>query len=86
MLDISHFISKDSIVLLGGHNVYAYQRIQLEDLEEKIKVRGGEKCSKTGYWTTLAQPNEREYFNRGDILPMLLEQDWGEVYWYLDDD
>nr|WP_314524028.1 PoNe immunity protein domain-containing protein [uncultured Acinetobacter sp.] len=51
---------------------------------ERIKVKGGEKCSKTGYWTTPAQPETRPYFNQGEILPTLPHMDWGEVYWYFD--
>ncbi|WP_179999205.1 PoNe immunity protein domain-containing protein [Acinetobacter sp. YH12239] len=60
------------------------EKVQTQDSVEKIKVRGGEKCSKTGFWTTPAQPNQRLHFNKGDILPMLSEQDWGQVYWYFD--
>ncbi|MDM1493751.1 PoNe immunity protein domain-containing protein [Acinetobacter indicus] len=60
------------------------EKVQTQDSVEKIKIKGGDKCPKTGYWTTPAQPNERQYFDRGDILPMLSEQDWGEVYWYFD--
>ena len=60
------------------------EKVQTQDSVEKIKIKGGDKCPKTGYWTTPAQPNERQYFDRDDILPMLSEQDWGEVYWYFD--
>ena len=52
----------------------------------KIKVKGGEKCSKTGYWTTPAQPDTRPYFTEGEILPKLSHTDCGEVYWYFDGD
>lgn len=52
----------------------------------KIKVKGGDKCSKTGYWTTPAQPDTRPYFTEGTILPKLSHTDWGEVYWYFDGD
>ncbi len=60
------------------------EKVQTQDSVEKIKIKGGDKCPKIGYWTTPSQPNERQYFDRGDILPMLSEQDWGEVYWYFD--
>ncbi|MCS4298073.1 hypothetical protein ACNPQK_07535 [Acinetobacter guillouiae] len=49
-----------------------------------ISQKGGEKCSKTGYWTTPAQPDTRPYFTQGEILPTLSQTDWGEVYWYFD--
>lgn len=51
---------------------------------EKIKVTGGEKCSKTGYWITPAQPDTRPFFTQGEILPTLSQADWGDVYWYFD--
>ncbi|WP_332605159.1 type VI immunity family protein [Acinetobacter sp. ESBL14] len=51
---------------------------------ESLKVRGGEACIKTGYWQTSAQPDSRQYFKEGEILPKMSELDWGEVYWYWD--
>jgi len=51
-------------------------------LEEKLKVKGGELCPQTGYWQTPAQPDELQYFKQGEILPILSELDWGEVFWY----
>lgn len=54
--------------------------------EEKLKVKGGELCPQTGYWQTPAQPESRQYFQQGDILPTLVELDWGEVYWYWNSD
>lgn len=51
---------------------------------ERIKVKGGEKCSRTGYWTTPAQPNTRPYFKQDEFLPILSGLDWGDVYWYFD--
>ena len=66
-----------------------YARLQAkvsknESPVERIKVKGGEKCLKTGYWTTPAQPDTRSYFIQGEILPTLSQADWGEVYWYFD--
>ncbi|MDC5250206.1 hypothetical protein NRA59_07710 [Acinetobacter baumannii] len=52
--------------------------------EEALKVKGGELCPRTGYWQTPAQPDSRQYFTQGTILPILSETDWGEVYWYWD--
>ena len=60
------------------------EKVQAQDSIEKIKIKGGEKCPKMGYWTTPAKPNQRQYFNKDDILPTLSETDWGEVYWYFD--
>lgn len=54
------------------------------DSFEKIKVKGGEKSLKTGYWTTHSRPDQRQYFNQSEFLQMLSEADWGEVYWYFD--
>ncbi|HEM7308370.1 TPA: DUF1851 domain-containing protein [Acinetobacter baumannii] len=47
-------------------------------------VQAGEVCPKTGYWTTPVQPNTRHYCKKGEVLPEIKEQDWGEVYWYWD--
>ncbi|EHU1358355.1 DUF1911 domain-containing protein [Acinetobacter baumannii] len=55
-----------------------------EEQSERIKVKGGEVCIKTGYWITPARPDTRLYFTQGAILPILSETDWGEVYWYWD--
>lgn len=60
------------------------ESVSAETTIEKIKIKGGEKCPKMGYWTTPAQPNQRQYFNKDDIFPTLPETDWGEVYWYFD--
>lgn len=50
----------------------------------KISQKSGGKCTKAGYWTTPAQPETRSYFTQGEILPILPNTDWGEVYWYWD--
>lgn len=60
------------------------ESVSAETTIEKIKIKGGEKCPQMGYWTTPAKPNQRQYFNKDDILPTLSETDWGEVYWYFD--
>lgn len=54
------------------------------DDSTRIKVKGGEKCLKTGYWTTPAQPGTRPHFSKDEILPTLSQTDWGDVYWYFD--
>lgn len=50
----------------------------------RIKVKGGDKCPKKGYWITPAQPDTRPFFTQGEILPTLSQADWGDVYWYFD--
>lgn len=60
-------------------------KVALDDQQlERMKVKGGEACIKTGYWKTRAQPDSRQYFKQGEIVPALIELDWGEVYWYWD--
>lgn len=49
-----------------------------------IKIKGGDKCTRKGYWVTPAKPEERKYFEQGDVLPILKESDWGEVFWQYD--
>ncbi|MGR2919985.1 DUF1911 domain-containing protein [Acinetobacter sp. 1125_18A] len=66
-----------------------FAKLQAKELKnespvERIKVKGGEKCLKTGYWITPAQPDTRPYFTEGEILPTLSQSDWGDVYWYFD--
>lgn len=51
---------------------------------ERIKVKGGEACIKTGHWITPAKPDTRLYFTQGAILPILSEMHWGEVHWCWD--
>ncbi|MCT9253865.1 type VI secretion system immunity protein, TaeI family [Acinetobacter baumannii] len=57
-----------------------------QDAESQYQesVQAGEVCPKTGYWTTPAQPNTRHYCKKGEVLPEIKNQDWGEVYWYWD--
>ncbi len=57
-----------------------------QDTESQYQesVQAGEVCPRTGYWTTPAQPNTRHYCKKGEVLPEIKEQDWGEVYWYWD--
>lgn len=50
---------------------------------EKLSIRSGQICPKTGYWFTVAQENSRQYFKEGEILPEI-KTDWGEVYWQFD--
>jgi len=60
-------------------------KVVLDDQQlERMKVKGGEACIKTGYWRTPAQLDSRQYFKQGEIVPTLIELDWGEVYWYWD--
>lgn len=75
------FYPKDIVAWTRKNNT---QSKVSQDNSTVLKVKAGEKCTKTGYWNTPAQPNQRNYFKLGEILPILSEQDWGEVYWYLD--
>ncbi len=47
-------------------------------------VRAGQPATHSGYWFTVAQENSRQYFEQGEILPEIKNQDWGEVYWQFD--
>lgn len=53
-------------------------------IQPTIKVRAGQPSPKTGYWTTPAKPDHRQYIKQGELLPTLEDADWGEVYWYWD--
>ena len=65
-----------------GKRINKVNGLSLE--EDSLKVKGGELCPLAGYWQTPAQPDTRLYFTQGEVLPMLPETDWGEVYWYWD--
>lgn len=43
--------------------------------EDVLKVKGGEPCLRNGYWKTPAQPDSRQYFKQGEILPAFAELD-----------
>lgn len=49
-----------------------------------LSIKAGERCPKSGYWLSVAEEDSRQYFNQGEVLPMLAQADWGEVYWYFD--
>ena len=51
---------------------------------EKIKVLAGDVSPKSGYWYNIVKEKSRQYFNQGEVLPKIKDQDWGEVYWYWD--
>ena len=74
------FYPKDLVDFARAQN----ENATTDNVVERIKIKGGEVCVKTGYWTTPAQPDSRQYFNQGEIFPMLSQADWGEVYWYWD--
>ena len=49
-----------------------------------LSIKAGERCPKSGYWLSVAEENSRQYFKQGEVLPMLAQADWGEVYWQFD--
>ena len=74
------FYPKDLVDFSRAQN----ENATTDNVVERIKTKGGEVCVKTGYWTTPAQPDLRQYFTQGAILPILPETYWGIVYWYFD--
>ena len=74
------FYPKDLVDFACAQN----ENATTDNVVERIKIKGGEVCVKTGYWQTPAQPDSRQYFKQGEIFPMLSQADWGEVYWYWD--
>jgi hypothetical protein len=43
-------------------------------------------CPRTGYWSTPAKQNSRQYFNQGEIMPDFTSLTHGNVIWYWDND
>ena len=74
------FYPKDLVDFARAQN----ENATADNVIERLKTKGGEVCVKTGYWTTPAQPDSRQYFTQGATFPMLSQADWGEVYWYWD--
>jgi hypothetical protein len=51
---------------------------------QRIRVQGGQKCPKTGYYFTPAQTNSRRHFKQGDTMPSL-GGDYGVTIWQWDE-
>ncbi len=47
----------------------------------RIAIKAGEKAPISGFWFTVISDNSRKYFEAGEILPEIKDQDWGEVFW-----
>ncbi len=50
------------------------------DQTPRIRVEGGKSCLKTGYWSTPARKNSRQYFKQGEIMPNF-QSEYGLVIW-----
>lgn len=87
LLDIDDTIYRDHQFYPKDLVDFARQQKQENPIEiSRLKQQGGERCKKTGYWTTPADPSLRLYVKEGDILPSYEEKDWGIVFWYFGDD
>ena len=73
------FYPKDLVDFARAQN----ENATTDNVVERIKIKGGGICVKTGYWTTPAQPDSRQYFNQGEVFPDL-SSDWGKIYWQFD--
>lgn len=54
--------------------------ISLKPQSERLRVEGGQACTKTGYWSTPALKDSRRQFKQGEIMPKF-ESEWGQVIW-----
>ncbi|HWT17437.1 MAG TPA: PoNe immunity protein domain-containing protein [Variovorax sp.] len=47
----------------------------------KPLVPGGEPCPEAGWWFTPAQLNSRRYFDKGEIMPVIKGNSFGDTNW-----
>lgn len=53
------------------------------DQTPRLSVEGGKSCLRTGYWTTPARKDSRQYFKQSEIMPNF-QSDYGLVIWQFD--
>lgn len=44
-------------------------------------VPGGERCPEAGYWRTPAKAGSEQYFDAGDVMPVVEGSPWGTTHW-----
>jgi hypothetical protein len=47
----------------------------------KLRVEGGEKCPRSGFWSTPAMNNTRRHFTEGDLMPVFESSSYGATIW-----
>ena len=55
---------------------------QPESKTQPARIAGGDPCSHSGYWFTPAKEYSRQYFQRGEIMPIFEDSNWGATFWY----
>lgn len=53
-------------------------------LDERVRVFGGDRCPRAGYYFTPAKIDSRRYFEQGEVMPDF-PNGWGTVIWQSDD-
>jgi hypothetical protein len=47
-------------------------------------VPGGEPCPEAGWWFTFALPGSRRYFEKGEVMPVIKGNSFGDTNWQRD--
>ncbi|WEV50119.1 hypothetical protein OZX61_12515 (plasmid) [Acinetobacter sp. ESL0695] len=54
-----------------------------EETSNRLKCYAGDRCPESGDWYSPHQV-EKRYFAKGDVMPEIENNTWGETIWYLD--
>lgn len=49
---------------------------------EIIRVVAGQTCPKSGLWWSPANQSKSRHFEKGEVLPQIENNEWGETVWY----
>ena len=49
--------------------------------KRRSSIPGGEPCPEAGYWRTPAKAGSEQYFNVGDVMPVVKGSQWGTTHW-----
>ncbi len=56
-----------------------------DELDRQIlKCDAGDFCPYSGEWYSPANNMQKRYFTKGEIMPEIKDNSWGETIWYLD--
>lgn len=92
---VIHIQEKDSVLWvltykqLIRYDGNTWNRISHPDNDEYetklLKCEAGNVCPKTGQWFSPANNMKKRYFNKGETMPEIGGNSWGNTIWYLND-
>lgn len=82
--EVLWILSAKELIRFDGEN---WEIIHHPDNEEetsnRLKCYAGDRCPESGDWYSPHQV-EKRYFAKGDVMPEIENNTWGETIWYLD--